>query len=81
MKRLILISAIIALVLPSCQHKDLCMHHREHAHKFHMNIVADYRYDWEENYGYTDWVAQWPENYIPYDELRPGKPSGIRVIN
>lgn len=81
MKKLILISAIIAFVLPSCQHKDLCIHHREHAHKFHMNIVADYRYDWEENYGYTDWVAQWPENYIPYDELRPGKPSGIRVIN
>lgn len=81
MKKLILISAILVLVLPSCQHKDLCYHHREHAHKYHMNIVADYRYDWEEYYGYIDWMSQWPENYIPYDELRPGKPSGIRVIN
>ena len=81
MKKLILISAFLVLVLPSCQHKDLCFHHREHAHKYHMNIVADYRYDWEENYGYIDWMSQWPDHYIPYDELRPGKPSGIRVIN
>ena len=81
MKRLILISAFMALVLPSCQHKDLCFHHRDHAHKYHMNIVADYRYDWEEDYGHRNWEETWPEGYIPYDELRPGKPTGIRVIN
>lgn len=81
MKRLILISAIFALMLSSCQHKDLCYHHREHAHKYHINVVADYRHDWEENHGHIDWLVQWPDHYIPYDDLRPGKPSGLRVIN
>ena len=81
MKKLILISAIFALVLSSCQHKDLCFHHREHAHKYHVNIVADYRYDWEEDHGHRNWEESWPEGYTPYDELRPGKPSGLRVIN
>lgn len=81
MRKLIIISAFLALVLSSCQHKDLCYHHREHAHKYHMNIVADYRYDWEENHGYRDWIAEWPDHYIPYDNLRPDKPAGIRVIN
>ena len=81
MKRLALISAILVFILPSCQHKDLCYHHREHAHKHHVRIIADYRYDWEENHGYTDWTKEWPTHYIPYDNLRPGTPSGLRVIN
>ena len=73
MKKLILISAILVLVLPSCQHKDLCYHHREHAHKYHMNIVADYRYDWEEHIydEATDWEYRWPDEFtLTYDELR-----------
>lgn len=81
MRRYIFILAALAAILPSCQHKDLCMTHREHAHKYHMNVIADYRYDWEEPYGVYDWVNNWPEHYMPYDSLRPVKPSGLRVIN
>ena len=81
MKKLILISAILALVLPSCQHKDLCYIHREHAHKYHVNVAADYRHEWEENHGHRDWEATWPMGYIGYESLRPAKPTGLRVIN
>lgn len=69
------------LVAMSCNHKDLCYHHRDHAHRYHINVIADYRYDWEENFGGPDWKQQWPEGYLPYDELRPTKPAGLRVIN
>ena len=81
MKKLIFILAFLAVFLPSCQHKDLCFHHREHAYKYHVNIIADYRQDWEENHGFNDWELTWPDHYIPYDELRPKKPSGLRVVN
>lgn len=69
------------LVAMSCNHKDLCYHHRDHAHRYHINVIADYRYDWEENFGGPDWKQQWPEGYLPYDKLRPTKPAGLRVIN
>lgn len=81
MRRFLIILAILVLAFPSCQHKELCYHHREHAHKYHVNILANYRYDWEEYYGHINWVENWPEEYIPYNQLRPNKPSGLRVIN
>lgn len=67
----------------SCNHKDLCYDHRDHAHRYHIKVIADYRYDWEErckDEG-VDWKKVWPKDYIPYDELRPGKPTGLRVVN
>ncbi len=81
MKRILYILAILLPVLSSCEHKDLCYNHREHAHKFHIKVIADYRYDWEECYGGVDWSTAWPNEYIPYDDLRPEKPSGLRVVN
>lgn len=81
MKRLVYIIALLAFVLPSCQHKELCYNHRDHAHRYHVNIVADYRQDWEELNNYKNWLKDWPSHYMPYDDLRPGTPSGIRVIN
>lgn len=82
MRRILIILALAALALPSCIHKDLCYHHNEHAHKYHVLIDADYRYEWEENCtGYMDWEANWPENYVEYDGLRPVKPAGLRVVN
>ncbi len=68
-------------LLTSCVHKELCYHHRDHAHKYHVEIIADYRYDWEEWYGGPKWEENWPEGYMPYDDLRPGKPGGLRVVN
>ena len=76
-----LTTLVLLLILVACEHKDLCVHHRDHAHKYHINVVADYRYDWEEYCGGTDWKNNWPSYYMPYDDLRPGDPSGLRVVN
>ena len=82
MKKLFNISLLLlVLVVTSCNHKDLCIHHRDHAHKFHIQVDADYRCDWEENHGYQDWQAIWPDYYVDYDGLRPATPKGLRVIN
>lgn len=81
MKRLFgILTLLLALVITSCTHKELCDNHSEHAHRFHIRVHADYRCDWEE-LGYRDWQVMWPDNYIPYESLRPTKPSGLRVIN
>lgn len=81
MKKLFTFIIGATALLTSCTHKELCYDHREHAHRYHVNIVADYRYDWEECYGGPDWKENWPEHYLAYDELRPEKPSGLRVVN
>lgn len=74
-------AAALLPILASCEHKELCFDHNPHALKYQVNIIADYRYDWEECYGGRDWEATWPETYCSYDSLRPVKPSGLRVIN
>lgn len=84
MKRYLIyiILGLTILISPtSCNHKELCYDHHNHAHKYHINVIADYRYDWEENYGGTDWKKSWPTNYLPYESLRPTKPTGLRVVN
>ena len=82
MKRILYtLAALLGMATTSCEHKDLCYNHPEHSHKYHINVIADYRYDWEEHYGGPDWKANWPTGYTPYDDLRPGKPAGLRVVN
>lgn len=83
MRKMTKILSLLALMVCSaaCQHKDLCLDHSDHAHKHHINIIADYRFDWEECYGGTDWENNWPAGYMDYDALRPTKPDGIRVVN
>ena len=82
MKRyLTLFGILFAVVFTACEHKELCSNHRDHAHRYHINVIADYRYDWEECLGGPDWKTSWPEEYLPYDDLRPGTPSGLRVVN
>ncbi len=81
MRRLFLLIVGLTSILASCTHKELCYDHREHAHRYHINIIADYRYDWEEWYGGTNWKENWPEHFMDYDTLRPTKPSGLRVVN
>ena len=81
MKKLIsILSLVLALVITSCTHKELCDNHSEHAHRFHIKVMADYRLDWEEK-GYRDWQTLWPQDYIDYDLLRPSTPKGLRVVN
>ena len=82
MKRYLrILSLAMFAVLSSCTHKDLCLNHPEHAHRYHVNVIADYRYEWEEPENGTDWEKAWPVHYLPYESLRPGKPQGLRVVN
>ena len=85
MKRYFIIAVLAVMTCAtSCVHKDLCEDHRAHAHRYHIQIIADYRYDWEEQIydEATDWENRWPDEFtLSYDELRPTKPSGLRVVN
>lgn len=81
MKRYLTITALLLTMgLSACTHKELCTDHYPHAFRNHINVIADYRQDWEECCGGTDWEYRWPDDYMPYDELRPGLPSGLRVV-
>ena len=80
----IIILAFAAVATISCNHKPLCEDHREHAHRYHIRVVADYRLDWEETAFYNDtlnWKMGWPAHFLPYTDLLPKKPSGLRVVN
>lgn len=84
MKRIlyIYIMALSATILASCEHDPLCLNHDEHALKYHINLAATWRLDWEENVNnHKDWEANWPQDYLPYNSLRPTKPDGLRVVN
>lgn len=81
MKKFLIYIGVLSLLM-SCTHKDLCYLHEPHAHKYHLEISADYRCEWEENLaGYCDWREFWPSNYLPYDSLRPHVPEGLRVVS
>ncbi len=80
MKRYLLLLTVMLIGVTSCEHKDLCYDHRDHAHRYHINVIADYRLDWEECCGGIDWEESWPEGYLDYDGLRPTYPSGLRVV-
>ena len=84
MKRQICYTLMFVLLMAAtaCEHKDLCMNHREHAFRYHIRVVPTYRYEWEERLkdGF-DWEANWPAGYLDYESLRPRKPEGLRVVN
>lgn len=77
-----LMPAILSLVLVSCNHKDLCFNHEEHAPRYATNIAIDYAFDWEQPYdGQTDWLSDWPQLGlgVSYDYFRPTLPEGVRM--
>lgn len=65
----------------SCEHKDLCFNHNEHAPKSAVHIETDYEQEWELMCeGGTDWENEWRNEFgMEYDDLRPGIPDGLRV--
>lgn len=71
------------MLLSSCEHKDLCFDHDEHAPKSEVRIEAEYEKEWQYTYeGGTDWKSYpaWAESFgMEYDALRPGIPDGLRV--
>ena len=84
MKRYLLILLYLGIVLlgvTSCEYEELCYNHSEHALRYNINVIADYRCDWEEKCDDgPDWKTQWPNNYVDYDALRPKSPTGLRVV-
>lgn len=79
-KNIITLAALVLALLTSCYHKELCLTHPEHALRYHVNIIADYRCEWEEHLGGPDWKNQWPDHFMPYEDLLPQEPRGLRVI-
>ncbi len=82
MKRLLnILMLLLVLVATSCEHKDLCLYHHDHAHKYYINVIPEYRFEWEEQHDGVNWKENWPADWCPYDSLRPAKPAGLRVVN
>ena len=80
MKRYLSIVIMALLTLTACEYKELCYTHSEHAHRYHINVIADYRHDWEECHEGPNWKEIWPEHYVDYDSLRPKMPTGLRAV-
>ena len=70
-------------VFSSCEHKDLCFDHEEHAPKSEIRVKAEYEKEWELTCGEgPDWKnhSTWSTVFgMEYDMLRPGIPDGLRV--
>lgn len=77
-----LLATVLAAVLPSCEHKDLCLDHSSHALRYSTDLRLDYNFAWEiPHEGLTDWQSTWDAAKMgtPYDALRPHLPEGVRV--
>ncbi len=79
-KYLLLLACGLTL-LASCEHKELCFNHDEHAPKSNVHIQAVYENEWELMCeGGTDWESAWRDEFgMEYDELRPDDPDGLRI--
>lgn len=85
MKTDIIIAATLAAAmatLSSCDHKELCFNHPEHALRFETDAKIAYNYQWEIPYrNLTHWQTDWDNDLMgcTYESLLPVMPSGIRV--
>lgn len=81
--RYIPLLAGILTILSSCEHKELCFDHPEHAPKSQVLVEAEYEQEWQYTYkGGTDWATHptWEETFgMKYDDLCPAIPDGLRV--
>lgn len=74
--------AALLFVAVGCDHKELCFDHLDHEERYSVG----YRIDWQQEWQYSsadgvDWQADWWQYDfgMAYDDLRPGKPSGVKV--
>lgn len=72
-----------AILLCSCEHKELCYNHPEHASKYDAKVSATYALEWEVPYNnLTDYRHNWPSALgFSYNSLLPEKPEGLRAIS
>lgn len=70
-------------IASSCQNKELCFDHDEHAPKSDVRVVAEYEKVWEYRYqDGTDWsiYPTWMQDFgMDYADLCPIIPEGLRV--
>lgn len=73
----------IAAMLCSCEHKELCYNHHEHASRYEADVAATYTLAWEIPYNnLTDYIHNWPSGLgFSYNSLLPEKPEGLRAIS
>ncbi|MCM1521851.1 MAG: DUF5119 domain-containing protein [Muribaculaceae bacterium] len=82
MKTLQLTLSLLALLwLSSCNEKDLCFDHWDHASRYSVDFRASWVLDWQQPEGNgTDWEQAWGTHDfgMTYNSLRPTRPTGIR---
>lgn len=76
--------AIIAasISMASCNEKEMCLDHWDHASRYATNFRASWVLDWEYRYlDGPDWQTDWNETAfgMTYSSLRPARPQGIRA--
>lgn len=74
---------LLAAILQGCTQKELCFDHNPHAPKCEIDVRADWLLDWQYTYeGGIDWQSSWDSHDfgIAYNDLRPHKPTGIKVM-
>jgi len=73
---------VIVWGLTSCENKELCFDHWDHASRYSVDYRMNWRCDWQyASDGGVDWQADW-NRYdfgMSYDALRPQNPSGVRA--
>lgn len=76
-------AVIILSAAASCEHKELCYDHFDHALKYSTRISATYDLAWElTEPGGPDWESDWPESFgFSYESMIRTAPAGLRVIS
>jgi len=79
----ILGGAALLVTLTSCEHKELCFDHEDHAMSSRADVKSEWEFEWEYTYpGGTDWRTEWDESYfgMTYPSLLPSMPEGFRAV-
>lgn len=73
----------VAATTSSCDLKELCFDHADHAMRYDVNICPTWNLVWEIPYeGNTDWLSDWNESMgHDYASLNPVMPDGLRVVS
>jgi hypothetical protein len=84
------LSLSAAALLCSCEHKELCLDHEDHALSYAVELQFAYDQLWHEDYSYYNdpmveidggWVVDATERYDQLmPELMPGLPGGVRGV-
>lgn len=76
----LMLCGILVMLSTGCR-KDLCYNHDAHRPGCKLQITTQWEREWERPYG-VNWKEYWPfaDTLPPYDEFRPGIPSGLEIL-